>query len=190
MVGENKQQLSEYIDDLALSDDMLKQLAESGELKQTFTHYQLIGQAMRDELPPQIDLDFSAKIAAAIELEPTIIAPKVSQVDNAVSAPKQAKIIPFISKFSQYGIAASVAAALVIGVQQLNIADSSIAASPVLQTVPMGGFVSPVSLQANTQSAVQQRNEQQQRIERRRQVNAYIQDHVLQQRIKSEVVDK
>jgi len=190
MVGENKQQLSEYIDDLPLSDEMLKQLAETGELKQTFSHYQLIGQAMRDELPAQLDLGFADKVAAAIALEPTIIAPVVKKEQPKPPRKKLATVIPFIGKFGQYGIAASVAAALVIGVQQLNVADNRIAPSPVLQTVPMGGFVSPVSLQPNAKLEVQQRQEQKQRLEQRRQVNAYIQDHVLQQRIKSQALDK
>jgi sigma-E factor negative regulatory protein RseA len=188
MVGENKQQLSEYIDDLPLSDRMLEQLANSGELKRTFEHYHLIGNVMRDELPVQLDLGFADKVAAAIELEPTIIAPK-AKVGGTQQA-MLAKVIPFVGKFGQYGIAASVAVALVIGVQQLNIADSALPNSPVLQTVPMGGFVSPVSLQTNANFEVQQRKEHKQRQEQRRQVNAYIQDHVLQQRLKSQALVK
>lgn len=188
MVSENKQQISEFIDGLPLSDHLLIELASSHELKQDFEHYHLIGNVMRDELPSQLDLNFASRVAAAIESEPTILAPKAKVTANVSDKLKRkpAEVIPFFGKLGQYGIAASVAAALVIGVQQLNVEDSQHSSIPVLQTIPVGGFVSPVSLQANTSLELQQRNEQQQRLEQRRQVNAYIQDHVLQQRLKSQ----
>jgi sigma-E factor negative regulatory protein RseA len=185
MVSKKKQQISEFIDGLPLSEQMLNELASSDELKQDFEHYHLIGDVMRDELPHQLDLNFASKVAAAVELEPTILAPKAKVTDKLKR--KQAEVIPFFGKLGQYGIAASVAAALVIGVQQLDLKDSQNPSAPVLQTVPVGGFVSPVSLSANTNQELQQRNEQKQRLEQRRQVNAYIQDHVLQQRLKSQV---
>lgn len=189
MVGEKKQQISAFIDGNELSDQMLKELAGSNELKQDFERYHLIGDVIRDELPQVLSIDFAAKVAAAIELEPTVMAPQ-STVKTTVKTKlkqKKAEVIPFFGKLGQYGIAASVAAALVIGVQQLNIDESSNSSMPVLQTIPVGGFVSPVSLQANTSHELQQRNEQQQRLVQRRQVNAYIQDHVLQQRLKNKL---
>lgn len=185
MVSQKKQQVSEFIDGLPLSDQMLIELANSNELKQDFERYHLIGDVMRDEIPQTLDLDFATKVAAAIESEPTILAPKAKVTDKLKG--KQAEVIPLFGKLTQYGIAASVAAALVIGVQQLDLKDNQDSNAPVLQTIPMGGFVSPVSLQANTNQELQQRNEQKQLLEQRRQVNAYIQDHVLQQRLKSRV---
>ena len=188
MVCENKQQISEFIDGEALSDEMLIELASNEQLKDDFEHYQLIGDILRDELPPALNLSFAAKVAAVIELEPTVLVPRTAKNTVVISEKKPAKVIPLFSRLGQYGIAASIAAARVIGVQQLNIEDSANKQPQVLQTYPMGGFISPVSLQTNASLESKQRAEQKQRLQQRRQVNAYLQDHILQQRLKSQMI--
>jgi len=57
---------------------------------------------------------------------------------------------------------------------------------PVLQTIPTGGYASPVSLQTpSVANDVQQQMAQKERLELQRRMNAYVKDHLLQQRLKS-----
>jgi len=188
-VAHSKELLSSFIDGEELSSKaILKELAQAPELAQTFSRYQTIGDAMRDEVSPAFELNFADSVAAAIEAEPTIIAPaSITQPKAEVTAPKKrADVIPFFGRLGQYGIAASVAAAMVIGVQQFDVNSSDTMQDfPVLQTIPTGGYASPVSFQAPAQSGIQQELEQQQKIEQQRRMNAYLQDHLLQQRLKS-----
>lgn len=185
---EKKQQVSEFIDGETLSDEMLIELAGDQQLKNDFERYQLIGDVLRDELPPSLNLDFAAKVAAAIELEPTVLVPKLVKEPVVKSKTRPANVIPLFSRLGQYGIAASVAAAMVIGVQQLNVENTPNEQPQILQTYPMGGFVSPVSLQTNVSLQSKQRVEKKQLLQQRRQVNAYLQDHILQQRLKSQMI--
>lgn len=188
-MAHNKETLSSFIDGEELSSaEVLKELEKAPELAQTFERYHTIGDAMRDEISPAFDLDFADSVAAAIDAEPTIIAPAQTASDKVeVTKPKRADVIPFFGKIGQYGIAASVAAAMVIGVQQLNNAPSATQQDlPVLQTIPTGGYASPVSFQAAPQNDLRQELKQQQRAEQQRRMNAYIKDHLLQQRLKSQ----
>jgi len=188
-VAHSNETLSSFIDGEELSSkSILDQLAQEPELAKTFERYHTIGDAMRDEVSPAFSLDFADKVAAAIDAEPTIIAPaQISEPHtNKTAKPKTAEVIPFFGKLGQYGIAASVAAAMVIGVQQLN--NSAVDGQqdfPVLQTIPTGGYASPVSFQAAPQNELRQELKQQ-RIEQQRRMNAYIKDHLLQQRLKSQ----
>ena len=75
-MSDSKQELSSFIDGQDSSNKLLDKLIESATLKEEFARYHLIGEAMRDELPSEFSLDFSDKVAAAIALEPTVIAPK------------------------------------------------------------------------------------------------------------------
>ncbi len=188
-MANNKETLSSFIDGEELSSDALfKALDEAPELAQTFERYHTIGDAMRDEVSPAFDLNFADSVAAAIDAEPTIIAPKQTADKKVKSVkPKAAEVIPFFGKLGQYGIAASVAAAMVIGVQQLDNSPSETQQHfPVLQTIPTGGYASPVSFQAAPQNGLSKELKQQQRIEQQRRMNAYIKDHLLQQRLKSQ----
>jgi len=192
-LSQKKQTLSSFIDgeEVAVT-ALFDELANDPQLSQTFERYHTIGDAMRDELSPAFELDFADKISAAIEQEPTIIAPSMTKDVEVTPAnehkqgnTKTAEVIPFFGKLGQYGIAASVAAAMVIGVQQLNT-EASHQQLPVFQTIPTGGYASPVSFQTTPSNDLQQELQQQQRIEQQRRMNAYIKDHLLQQRLKSQ----
>lgn len=219
MVSNKKQQLSAWMDN-ELSPQELAQFERvsneqasdseleaflSEELSENWQGYHLAGEALRNELPPQMDLDFADKVSAAISREPAhSLAPTTIQDQQsadvvempapkhaaAATAPRKSNVIPLLGKFGQYGIAASVAAALVIGVQQFNGGQTGEQPLPVLQTMPVGGYAAPVSLQAEPASQVQQRIEQNQRIEQQRRLNAFLQDHRLQQRLKSQAEEK
>ena len=141
---------------------------------------------MRGELPKTMNLDLSASIAAAIELEPAIVAPIQTKIDETVVT-KKSNVIPLFKQFGQYAIAASVALVAVVGVQNYS-QESAIDASPlpVLNTRPLVGSVTPVSLQTGP---VQQNQgfTNVQVMEQRQRINAYIQDHMLQQRLNNGV---
>ncbi|WP_394200073.1 sigma-E factor negative regulatory protein [Shewanella waksmanii] len=166
----------------------MAELAADTDSHELWQDYHLIGDAMRGELPQQINLDLTANIAAAIEQEPTIMVPKTDKVEVAEStqpAAKLANVIPMFKQFGQYAIAASVALVAVVGVQNYNQAPEVDASPlPVLNTRPLVGSATPVSLQTGP---VQQSRANEQVHEQRHRVNTYIQDHMLQQRLNNGV---
>ncbi|MEM6184051.1 sigma-E factor negative regulatory protein [Shewanella vaxholmensis] len=154
-------------------------------------NYHMIGDAMRGELPQNIVLDLSASIAAAIELEPAIVAPKhqASPVTPQIAAnAQQNRVVPLFKQFGQYAIAATVAMFAIVGVQNYNQStDDAASPSPVLITRPLIGSASPVSLQTGPVQQNQGYTNDQVN-EQRRRINTYIQDHMLQQRLNTGAV--
>lgn len=171
----------------------LAELAGDTASHDKWRNYHLIGDAMRGELPSAIPLDLSASIAAAIDKEPTIVAPVTSTPVSEVVEPQRqlasgGRVIPMFKQFGQYAIAATVAMVAIVGVQNYNQApESQDPASPVLITRPLVGSASPVSLQTGTVQQPQGYTNEQ-LIEQRRRINSYIQDHMLQQRLNAGVV--
>lgn len=166
-----------------VEEQVLAELAADKDSHGQWRDYHMIGDAMRGELPKMFDLDLSANIAAAIDAEPTLIAPKRVEPTQAAPVKKSAGIIPLFKQFGQYAIAASVALVAVVGVQNYN-QTSELDASPlpVLNTRPLIGSASPVSLQTGpVQKNQSYTNEQV--MEQRHRINTYIQDHMLQQRL-------
>ncbi len=165
----------------------LAELAADTESHQKWHNYHLIGDAMRGELPQTMVLDLSASIAAAIELEPAIVAPQTKTEPSTVTATPN-KVVPLFKQFGQYAIAATVAMFAIVGVQNFNQnADDSAAPSPVLVTRPLVGSASPVSLQTGPVQQNQSYTNEQVN-EQRRRINTYIQDHMLQQRLNTGAV--
>jgi len=173
-----------------IDEQTLAELAADKDSHEQWRDYHMIGDAMRGELPKAIHLDLSANIAAAIENEPTIIAPVKRETPNDVKVKTAglSNVIPMFKQFGQYAIAASVALVAVVGVQNYGHQESAIDASPlpVLNTRPLVGSVTPVSLQTGP---VQQNQSftNDQVMEQRQRINAYIQDHMLQQRLNNGV---
>lgn len=164
----------------------LADLASDKSSHDKWRNYHLIGDAMRGELPQTLQLDLSDSIAAALEQEPTILAP-VEQPQKSVSHP--ANVIPFFKQFGQYAIAATVALVAVVGVQNYsNSGSGDGAASPVLMTRPLVGGASPVSYQEGEFQQQRPGYTNEQLNEQRRRINSYIQDHMLQQRLNAGVV--
>lgn len=173
-----------------IDEQMLAELAADKDSHEQWRDYHMIGDAMRGEFPKTIHLDLSANIAAAIENEPTIIAPVKRETPNEVKVKTTglSNVIPMFKQFGQYAIAASVALVAVVGVQNYSQQENAIDASPlpVLNTRPLIGSVTPVSLQTGP---VQQNQSftNDQVMEQRQRINAYIQDHMLQQRLNNGV---
>lgn len=54
----------------------LDQMEEDSELASRWQRYHLIGDAMRSNMPPQLDVDLTAHVRAAIADEPTVLVPR------------------------------------------------------------------------------------------------------------------
>ncbi|PCI55177.1 MAG: transcriptional regulator [Gammaproteobacteria bacterium] len=159
-------------------DDMLK----DEHLSTTWRHYQLIGDVIRDEISPGLQLDLSTKIADALQGEPTILAPN-RVVDKVSPNTFKAKIIQLVKPFGQLAIAASAAGLMIVGVQQ-NTADNNEIITPnqIVQTKPLAGFANPVSFNYQQPVKTQKQAVHDQRIEQQRRFQALLSDH--QQQVK------
>ncbi|BCR30534.1 anti-sigma-E factor RseA [Aeromonas caviae] len=185
----NKEQLSALMDGDLSEIEVLNELGTDPALQDTWSRYHLIGDAMRGDLPVNLQLDLSDSIMLALEDEPAILAPKPAQ-PAAPQVQPAGKVIPFVHRFGQqvgqYAIAASVAAAVIFGVQQYQGKDG-VPTSPVLNTIPVGGSAAPVSVhypQDGSRTGVRQQGlSEQQMQEQRERINAFLRDHQLQQRL-------
>ncbi|MFM5765836.1 sigma-E factor negative regulatory protein [Aeromonas caviae] len=185
----NKEQLSALMDGDLSEIEVLNELGTDPALQDTWSRYHLIGDAMRGDLPVNLQLDLSDSIMLALEDEPAILAPKPAQ-PAAPQVQPAGKVIPFVRRFGQqvgqYAIAVSVAAAVIFGVQQYQGKDG-VPASPVLNTIPVGGSAAPVSVhypQDGSRTGVRQQGlSEQQMQEQRERINAFLRDHQLQQRL-------
>ncbi|TNI47962.1 RseA family anti-sigma factor [Aeromonas veronii] len=190
----NKEQISALMDGDLSDAEVLNELEMDSDLQDTWGRYHLIGDAMRGDLPVNLQLDLSDSIMAALEDEPTILAPKPVEtapvLQPAVAPVKtDANVVPLFRRvgqqLGQYAIAASVAAAVIFGVQQYQGQDG-VPANPVLNTIPIGGSASPVSVHYPQQDGVRARQQgltEQQMQEQRERINAFLRDHQLQQRL-------
>jgi sigma-E factor negative regulatory protein RseA len=145
------------------------------ELQLKWKSYHLIRDGLRQELPTNINFDIADKIAQAIEAEPAILAPKKTWRD----LPLVSNIVPFAKQGGQMAIAASVAVAMIIGVQQLNQADVN---QPFNAAPPIPGIqggLSPVSFDQTR--AIPNSGA----VEQKRRINAYMTDHKQQLRFKT-----
>ncbi|MBM7072614.1 anti-sigma factor [Shewanella sp. 202IG2-18] len=178
--------------DGALDEQAISMLASDEQSQKQWQRYHIIGDALRGDLPETMPIDLSANIAAALENEPEIVAPvtkaTTTQGDAVTSGnvvTLASRVVPMVKQFGQYAIAASVAVFAVIGVQdyqeQSDIDNNPL---PVVNTMPLVGSASPVSLQAEPASSTLSQQEYNDKInQQRRRINAYIQDHMLQQRL-------
>jgi sigma-E factor negative regulatory protein RseA len=157
------------------SSDLLKAVKNDADLQQKWKSYHLIRDSLRQELPANINFDIAGKVAQALEGEPAILAPKKTWRD----LPLAGRVVPFAKQGGQMAIAASVAVAMIIGVQQFNHVDINQpfnAAPPILG---IQGGLSPVSFDQTrtiTNSDA---------VEQRRRINVYMTDHKQQLRFKT-----
>jgi sigma-E factor negative regulatory protein RseA len=162
-------------------DDILK----DEHLSSTWQRYHLIGDVIRDEIPPALQLDLSAQIAGALQDEPTILAP--NRVEGKSTNNFKAKVVQLFKPLGQLAIAASAAGLMIIGVQQ-NVADNNEIITPnqIVQTKPLAGFANPVSFNYQQPVKPQKQVALEQRIEQQRRFQALLSDH--QQQIKLSAV--
>ena len=176
----NNEQLSAIIDNEIVDEQLLDELI-TNELQQAkFSRYHLIGDVMRGEGSDQcINIDVSQKVMA--EIEEQLPLAEVTRLDTSVNKAKSQennKIIPFVKRFGQYAVAASVAGIVVVTTlvtsPSVSVVENSNSGLEVLDTVPFGGQVTPVSLQATHKPSKQAIKERSERLE------ALLKDHQLQ----------
>lgn len=174
----NKERVSEWMDSESTDDAVIDQLRNDEALCNTWERYQIIGDSLRGDTPEQVELDIASRVSAALADEPTVLAPKPSRLKKFSSA----TVVNLFKQAGQYGIAASVAAAVLVGVQQYTGETPDAQPLPVLSTTPFAGVAQPVSLNAPTPEMMQASN-QRQVVEQRRRISAYLQDHHEQLRV-------
>lgn len=153
---------------------LLDAVKNDTELQLKWKSYHLIRDGLRQELPINVNFNIADKIAQALESEPLILAPKKTWLDLRLVS----NIAPFVKQGGQMAIAASVAVAMIIGVQQLNQADVN---QPFNAAPPIPGIqggLSPVSFD-QTRSIPNSGA-----VEQKRRINAYMTDHKQQLRFK------
>ena len=192
MLSEKSDWLSAASDNEAISPEQLDRLLQDAELQQSFARYHLIGAAIRNELPAQLDMQFADNFASLLDQEPAY------QLESSSKVHKQNAPVSFWTKLGEAAntgwfktgfqgtVAASVALIAVLGVQQFQSAgqDSDLNSPlPVLQTQPVAGFATPVSL---SQTSVDSRFEQEQRqamLEQQKRLQQLLQAHRQQIRV-------
>lgn len=182
----SKERISALMDNEQLYDQSIQSALKDSETQETWERYHIIRDVLHNDLPAQFDLDLSAKIAAAIEQEPTILAPKPdrSKMNRVARLPQKAGRV--LHWAGQYGIAASVAVAVLAGVQHYQSSQEEPALNQ-LTTIPVGGSASPVSVNYTTEPVhllqkKQSLSDDEVQAQRLR-IARFIQDHQLQQRL-------
>jgi len=169
--------VSSCVDSFQHNDSTFDEIINDEHLSTTWDRYHLIGDVLRNDTPEVLQLDLSAEIAKAIADEPTVLAPKTS---NVFALKFKAKIVELAKPFGQIAIAASAAGLMVLGVQS-NVAQNNetILPSQIVQTIPLAGIAEPVSLNYQQPDRASQK---QAFIEQQRRFRALLSDH--QQQIK------
>lgn len=185
MSSEQLDWLSAASDNQGISAQQLDQLISEPELQDQWLRFQMAGAAIRDELPPALDLDFADRFASLLDKEEAHVlqveAVPVLAVASANNASanifKSAANSGWFKNLMQGAIAAGVAIIAVVGVQnQQNNADDALTSPlPVLQTGPMGNVVAPVSLSQTTVQTQYNPQQQQLMLEQQRRLQELMQ---------------
>jgi sigma-E factor negative regulatory protein RseA len=155
-----------------------KYIMNDAELSAKWRSYHLTRDVLRKDMSTDILFDISDKIAIALHDELTMLAPKLGWRE----LPVVLALLPIARQSGQLAMAACVTAMLIFGVQIYNkpeITDPFRTAPSIIG--PQGGLA-PVSLQS---ASISQQDRMDQLIQQRRQINALIQDHVRQQRLRN-----
>ena len=193
----NKERISALVDGELQDNVLLEQLSAEAELADTFARYHLYGDALRNDLPKHLHLDLSDSIMAALADEAPHAVSSFGNAElqygandqsyQAIAEPESnvvrptfgRRFAPIMRYAGQFAIAASVSAALIVGVQQYSQQDMQ---APVLNTVPLSGSATPVSL--NYKRQPQQASQEQALLEQQRRIHELLMDHELQQRLR------
>ncbi|MTI14110.1 sigma-E factor negative regulatory protein [Sansalvadorimonas verongulae] len=125
---------------------VLEQLGEDRDLKDAALGYQRIGETIRNETNQFSGIDLSASISAAIADEPT---PEV-EAAPAMPSPANNQRHGWFANLGRLAVAASVAAATVVGVQTWNVANRNDADAGSAQ---LAAITAPATVQDSVQVA-------------------------------------
>lgn len=174
---QQQEKLSAFMDGELEGNEIIDAIKHDEALQAKWQRYHVIRGAMRKEASVAPQLDITASVAAALESEPAIVAPKPSRWR---SIPALGSVIPFAKQSSQFAVAASVALAVIVGVQQFNQPVPTEPFETFSTARPQGGLA-PVSFD---QTRSLPRNDMNEVLETKRKINALIADHEQQIRLK------
>lgn len=172
------EKLSAFMDGELNEAEFIDSVKNDSELQAKWRSYHVIRSGLRKEATVMPEFDITAQVAAALESEATVLAPK----SKWQSIPGVNKIVPFMRQSGQFAVAASVAAAVILGVQQMN-QPAPTEPFTTFQTngTPQAGLA-PVSLEQS--QTLRNNNDMEALLEKRRQINALIADHEQQLKLK------
>jgi sigma-E factor negative regulatory protein RseA len=154
-------QISELVDGelhSAEQEKLFNKLKNDSQLKATWHRYNLIGDAMRNNLPENIQHDLTNRISAALESEPAFLVPQTPEKPNTEQTSKDDNVVEIFPAAREQqprrlgfgaglATAATVALAVVFGTQIFQSDDP--AAVPVALQQPESGVQSNVAMQAS-----------------------------------------
>ncbi len=141
MSNEKIEQISALMDgEIEINSQTVIDSINDEESRQTWTRYHLVRDSLQGQLPESIDINLADKISAAIAEEPTVLAPKPSSQPS------------YIKPIAGFAIAASVTAAVLVGVQSLQQPSGDIPSVPIANTQPINSeLVQTVTLNEQEQ---------------------------------------
>ncbi|KUM53008.1 sigma-E factor negative regulatory protein [Rheinheimera sp. EpRS3] len=186
MSSENQDWLSAASDNQPLSKAQLDSLLNDAQLQHQFERYHLIGAVLRREPQSPITADFADNFAAQLADEPVYQLQSdrnlLKRLRNTVSVAANGR---WLQPVAQGAVAAGVALMAVFGVQQYQQSpqQDAFAPLPVLQTQPIAGFATPVSLSQTTVNDRFAEQEQQAMLEQQKRLQALLNAHRQQVRV-------
>lgn len=186
MSSDNQDWLSAASDNKQLSNTELDLLLQQNELQQKLERYQLAAAVFRCDKAVPLPADFATDIAKLLQDEPTYqLSQSRKLLQKVGSGLRFAANGSWLKPAAQGAVAAGVALFAVLGVQQYQqpTGIDLMLPSPVLQTNPIGGFATPVSLSSTTVDNRFAEQEQQAMQEQQRRLQALLQAHRQQVRV-------
>lgn len=152
--GMHRERLSALMDGEIFDSELIHTILQDVSLQKRWESYHLIRDSLRGDINQVIHLNITDKVEQALANEPIQIVPDAipeSQPDPSTwcSMPFWRKLRPWVNQITQVGVAASVAVAVIAGVQNyntVNIEADGKSELPIFNTVPIMGAASPVSL--------------------------------------------
>ena len=178
------EKLSAFMDGELDDSGFVDSIKNDSESLAKWRSYHVIRSGLRKEASVMPEFDISAQVAAALDQEPTVLAPK----SKWKSLPVVNKVVPFLRQSGQLAVAASVAAAVILGVQQVNqqpAAEEPFTTfqTPVIPGMPQTGMA-PVSLEQSNIVPNNRAGDSDALLQKRRQINALLADHEQQLKLK------
>ncbi|MBU2979085.1 RseA family anti-sigma factor [Alteromonas sp. C1M14] len=174
---QQQEKLSAFMDGETESSEIMDAILQDEALQVKWKRYHVIRSGLRKEATVAPQMDITAAVAAALEDEPVVVAPKTSRWRKL---PVVGNVVPFAKQGGQFAVAASVAVAVILGVQQLNQPEPAEPFSTFETSTQLGGLA-PVSLE---QTRTLPRNDMNIMLEKKRKINAIIADHEQQVQLK------
>jgi sigma-E factor negative regulatory protein RseA len=174
---QQQEKLSAFLDGEGHDSDVINGLTSDAELADKWKRYHLIRDCMRNEMTSDLNFDISAQVASKLEGELPIVAPKPSWKE----LPVVASVIPLVKQSGQLAVAACVTAVMIFSYQSYNQPEESQPFLTAPTNGPLGGLA-PVSLSSSNGV---NRDDMARLLEQQRQINALIEDHQRQIRLKN-----